>query len=141
MSYCDWRDVSGLINDRKSSARPFDTIKDIQRPLDLAQSLLKHQKCANLELVGPNPYDTAENQRVKPSFESVMRAVWRSAQRILHRARRRVKTPRALYHPPPLRNRRKTKIRTYGSTLEIPHKTVYSTPVAWRQGKELKNCI
>ena len=86
-------------------------------------------------------FGACENQRVKSTFESVMRAVWRSAQRILHRARRRVKTPSPLDYPPPIRNRRKTKIRTNGSTLEISHQPVYSTPVAWRQGKELKNCI
>ena len=40
-STCDLADVPASIYDRKTAARPFDTIHDILRCLSLAQSLLK----------------------------------------------------------------------------------------------------
>ena len=43
VSTFDLTDVLGSIYDRKTAARPFDTIYDILRSLSVAQSLLKGQ--------------------------------------------------------------------------------------------------
>ena len=40
-STCYLTDIAASIYDKKTGARPFDTIKVIQQSLDLAQSLLK----------------------------------------------------------------------------------------------------
>ena len=64
----DPTDVLDLICDRETTARPFDTIYDLYRPISSQRA-----KSANLVSAGTNAYEIVGNRRVKVSERKTLK--------------------------------------------------------------------